>query len=145
MKRFTLVVLLATAIVGSADSMAFAGGGAKTYTLTPPPGSEFPNASGSVTVVVSGPYWGVRPWTGQRYKYYDAGIDAEISGLAPNTHYYFCGSASWTGSYMSWFSTDQYGNASLGLGKMVTSPSQQLPTAYCVVAYPTYLVELSSQ
>ena len=62
MKRFTFVALLAAAMIVCLTGTARAGG--NTVKLPPPRGSGYANASGSVTTVVSGPWWMVNPWGG---------------------------------------------------------------------------------
>ena len=144
MIRFTLLVTVAAAMILCTTGIASAQAYTQTLLLTPPPGSDFPNAVGTVTEELYGPFMGSTPWTGKPYKYWLAYMGVEVSGLAPNTHYYFCGTASWTGSYMEWFLTDQNGKASFAVGGR-TVKRNSFPAAYSVVAYPTYVVELSSE
>ncbi len=58
MKRLTLAAIVVAAMILWATGTALAGkSDTATYVFTPTGNSGFPNASGSVTITTSGPYW----------------------------------------------------------------------------------------
>ena len=77
MKRFTLAAIVAAAMVVCATATARA----ETYRLTPPPGSDFPHATGSVSVTIQGPFR-----VPQEY-YYKVWLDWRVTHLAPRQVY----------------------------------------------------------
>ncbi len=142
MRHLKLAVLWAAATVVCATTMVLAVNPTKTttYTLTPPAGSDFPNASGSVTTVLSGPFWGRDSSVNTKYKYYTVDLSLHVRGLTPNSSGYgFDDSV----GLLTWFWTDQTGSADISTSIGVLSPND-VPTEFYVVA-STNVVELSSQ
>lgn len=108
---FLSVILIAGLIHGAAGRTCAAGN--STIELTPPPGSPFPSASGSVTVSCEGPFWGYT-WGG-RYRYFINGIQCQAWGLSPNTWYRLHRDADFAGYIVTDGNGDGgWGNASQG-------------------------------
>jgi hypothetical protein len=134
MKRFTLAAIVAAAMVVCATATARAG----TYKLTPPPGSDFPHATGLVSVRIQGPFK-----EGYEY-YYKVWLDCRVSHLAPSHAYGLVSKNGLGYREVGPILTDAKGNGTVSW--MFYQPWAFLPLgSYIVVDSTTYVVELSSK
>jgi len=146
MKRFTLAAVVAAAMALCTSAVMHAGKPpdytvtTKTYKLTPPRGTNFPNASGSLTISIAGPIH-------DRYYtyYYNVTFFVQVWGLAPNRGYGVSPSkdASTGYYYVAGCTTDADGNGSGSRTWRYGSP-HGVPNTYSVVDLTTGVVELSN-
>ncbi len=146
MKRFTLAAIVAAATAVCTAAAVHAAQApdytvtTKTYKLTPPRGTNFPNASGSLTIWIAGPIH-------DRYYdyYYRATFYVEVSRLAPNRVYDLRFSNDGTGASIWAFTTDADGNGSaLPPYSWRFGRPQNVPKEYSVVDFETGVIELSN-
>ena len=133
MRQFGLAAIVAAAMVVCATATARAG----TYKLTPPPGSGFPHATGSVGVRIQGPFK-----EGYEY-YYKAWIDCRVSHLAPSHGYGLFDATNHR--FVAPIVTDAKGNGTVSTMFYTRYDFLPLGPGYIVVDSVTNVVELSSK
>jgi len=134
MKRFALVAIAVAAMIVCATGAASAAVSdhTKTYVLTPT-SSDFPNASGWVSITISGPH------RDGHARYYDEWATFQFRGLAASTSYYLYGFLEGP----CWFTTDQNGDFNWD-GERGLLVTKTFPTAFYVTDANTGVEVLSS-
>jgi hypothetical protein len=147
MKRFTLVALVAVAMVVCSLAAAHAKGytvTTKTIELKPAAGGTCPGGSGTLYVIIAGPiavYRGAYP-----SYHYEADFDVQVWGLAPNRQYgVYLPSKTGYQPCVAVCTTDADGNGSGSSAyPLWVSGPHDFPNKITVVDLRTGVVELSN-